>query len=82
MWILISENAISTVEKYRADIGICLDGDADRVLVIDEKGKIIDGDKLIGIIAKLCLDRGDLKPGDEVVGTVMSNLGLSYIWSH
>ncbi len=73
---LSPENAISAVEKYRADIGICLDGDADRVLVIDEKGKIIDGDKLIGIIAKLLLDRGDLKPGDEVVGTVMSNLGL------
>jgi phosphoglucosamine mutase len=73
---LFPESAISTVEKYRADIGICLDGDADRVLVIDESGKIIDGDKLIGIIAKLLLDRGDLKPGDEVVGTVMSNLGL------
>jgi phosphoglucosamine mutase len=73
---LFPHQAIATVEKTRADVGICLDGDADRVLVIDEMGKIIDGDRLIGIIAKLLLDRGDLRPGDEVVGTVMSNLGL------
>jgi phosphoglucosamine mutase len=69
-------HAVSMVEKYRADIGICLDGDADRVSVVDEKGKIIHGDRLIGLYAKLLLDQGHLKPGDEVVGTVMSNLGL------
>ncbi len=73
---LFPENAVTAVTKYRADIGVCLDGDADRVQVIDESGKIIDGDRLIGLVAKLLLDRGDLKPGDEVVGTVMSNLGL------
>jgi len=73
---LYPQHAISIVEKYRADLGICLDGDADRVLVIDEKGKIIHGDRLIGLYAKLLLDQGVLKPGDEVVGTVMSNLGL------
>lgn len=73
---LYPENAISMVEKYRGDLGICLDGDADRVLMIDEKGQIIHGDRLIGLFAKLLLDQGVLKPGDTVVGTVMSNLGL------
>ncbi|RLA64963.1 MAG: phosphoglucosamine mutase [Epsilonproteobacteria bacterium] len=73
---LYPQHAISQVEKYRADLGICLDGDADRVLIIDEKGKVIHGDRLIGLYAKLFLDQGILKPGDEVVGTVMSNLGL------
>ncbi len=44
--------------------------------VIDEEGTIVDGDKLIGLFAKLLLSRGELKKGDTVVGTVMSNLGL------
>ena len=63
------------VLKYRADIGIALDGDADRCILIDEKGETIDGDQLIGMIATHWKDRGLLaKKG--VVSTVMSNLGL------
>lgn len=68
--------ARAEVLKYRADIGVCIDGDGDRVTVIDEEGTIVDGDKLIGLFAKLLLARGELKKGDTVVGTVMSNLGL------
>jgi phosphoglucosamine mutase len=70
------EAARSEVLKYRADIGICIDGDGDRVTVIDEEGTIVDGDKLIGLFAKMLLSRGELRLGDTVVGTVMSNLGL------
>ncbi len=70
------KRAAEAVVKYRADIGICLDGDADRLVVIDEKGKIIDGDKIIGLFAKHLKDTNVLKLGDKVVGTVMSNLGL------
>ncbi len=70
------EAARTEVLKYRADIGICIDGDGDRVSVIDEEGTIVDGDKIIGLFAKLLLSRGELKKGDTVVGTVMSNLGL------
>jgi phosphoglucosamine mutase len=70
------EAARSEVLKYRADIGICIDGDGDRVSVIDEEGTVVDGDKLIGLFAKLLLARGELKAGDTVVGTVMTNLGL------
>jgi phosphoglucosamine mutase len=63
------------VYKYRADIGIALDGDADRVAIVDEKGQSIDGDQLMALIAKSWKEQGALtKPG--VVATVMSNLGL------
>jgi phosphoglucosamine mutase len=59
----------------RADIGIALDGDADRVLIADEHGHLIDGDQLLAVIAESWRDDGLLaKPG--IVGTVMSNLGL------
>lgn len=70
------EKATHWVHKYRADLGICLDGDADRLVVIDELGEKVDGDKLIGLFAKFLVDQGRLKKGDIVVGTVMSNLGL------
>lgn len=63
------------VTKYRADIGIALDGDADRCILIDEKANEIDGDQLIGLIASEWQAAGKLaKPA--VVATVMSNLGL------
>ncbi len=63
------------VLKYRADIGIALDGDADRVAIVDEKGHSIDGDQLMALIAKSWKAEGLLtKPG--IVATVMSNLGL------
>jgi phosphoglucosamine mutase len=58
-----------------ADIGLALDGDADRLIVADEKGRIIDGDQLMALIALGLHGRGQLK-GNAVVATVMSNLGL------
>jgi phosphoglucosamine mutase len=63
------------VRELRADIGIALDGDADRVVIIDEKGRKVDGDQLMAVVARSWRDDGRLtKPG--VVATVMSNLGL------
>lgn len=58
-----------------ADIGIALDGDADRLIVIDEKGNTVDGDQIMGLIATRLHDQGALT-GGGVVATVMSNLGL------
>lgn len=63
------------VLEEKADIGIALDGDADRVLICDEKGDIIDGDKLIGLIANKLHNKGNLKK-DIVVVTHMSNMAL------
>jgi phosphoglucosamine mutase len=62
------------VKKYKADLGIALDGDADRVIMCDEKSKIIDGDQIIAMIAKRWKKKKILKGG--VVGTLMSNYGL------
>ena len=63
------------VRELRADIGIALDGDADRMIVVDEKGRVIDGDQILAIIAESWKADGRLsKPG--IVATVMSNLGL------
>jgi phosphoglucosamine mutase len=63
------------VREVRADIGIALDGDADRVLITDEKGQVIDGDQLMAVIAQSWQSRGRLA-GGGIVATVMSNLGL------
>ncbi|MEQ8433417.1 MAG: phosphoglucosamine mutase [Oceanicaulis sp.] len=63
------------VLKYRADLGIALDGDADRVILCDETGRIVDGDQLIGLIALSWKAAGKLA-GDSIVTTVMSNMGL------
>ncbi len=63
-----------TVPAVRADAGIALDGDGDRVVMVDEKGQIIDGDQLLYILATARQREGSLK--GPVVGTVMSNLGL------
>ncbi len=63
------------VLEHRADLGIALDGDADRLIMADEKGKRIDGDQLMGLIANSWAKRGRLK-GNALVATVMSNLGL------
>jgi len=63
------------VREVRADIGIALDGDADRVLITDEKGHVVDGDQLMAVIAQSWQQRGRLA-GGGVVATVMSNLGL------
>lgn len=63
------------VREMRADIGIALDGDADRVIITDERGHVVDGDQLLAVIAQSWKDDGRLaKPG--IVATVMSNLGL------
>ncbi len=63
------------VREMRADIGIALDGDADRVLIADENGRIIDGDQIMAVVAESWLERGQLAAGG-VVATIMSNLGL------
>jgi phosphoglucosamine mutase len=64
-----------TVVASGADIGLALDGDADRLIVADEKGQLVDGDQLMALIALGLNARGALK-GDAVIATVMSNLGL------
>jgi phosphoglucosamine mutase len=63
------------VRESRADIGIALDGDADRVIIADEKGTVIDGDQIMALVATSWAKRGQLK-GGGLVATVMSNLGL------
>ena len=71
-----SLDAIRTkVLEVRADVGIALDGDADRVIIIDEKGKIVDGDQLLAVIAASWLRSERLRHA-TVVATVMSNLGM------
>jgi phosphoglucosamine mutase len=68
----------SAVKKYRADLGVCLDGDGDRLTIIDGNGEVIHGDKLIGLCGKFLKDNQEIGPTMEVVGTVMSNFGLEY----
>jgi len=63
------------VREMRADIGIALDGDADRVLIIDERGHVVDGDQLLAVIAESFKEDGRLQRSG-IVATVMSNLGL------
>ncbi|MEQ1770910.1 MAG: phosphoglucosamine mutase [Devosia sp.] len=63
------------VREVRADIGIALDGDADRVIIVDERGEVVDGDQLMAVIAQSWSARGLLR-GEGVVATIMSNLGL------
>lgn len=69
-----TQNLQDKVIAEKAHIGIALDGDADRLIVVDEKGKIVDGDQLLGMLALAKRDQGFLRGG--VVATVMSNLGL------
>jgi len=69
------EGLCMMVQKHGADIGIALDGDADRVLIADEHGKLIDGDQILALIAETWQGSGRLR-GDGIVATVMSNLGL------
>jgi phosphoglucosamine mutase len=71
-----SLDAIKTaVVENKADIGIALDGDADRLIVVDEKGQTVDGDQIMALIGTRMAEKGDLR-GGGVVATVMSNLGL------
>ncbi|MCY4261270.1 MAG: phosphoglucosamine mutase [Rhodobacteraceae bacterium] len=67
--------AIDRVKETRADIGICLDGDADRVLIIDETGRVACGDQILALLAKHMAEADELTD-NTVVMTVMSNLGL------
>jgi len=69
------ETLCAKVREMRADIGIALDGDADRVVIVDEKGRIVDGDQIMAVIAESWHRTGKLAAGG-VVATVMSNLGL------
>jgi phosphoglucosamine mutase len=66
---------VKAVREYRADIGLALDGDADRLVICDEKGQLVDGDQIMALIAKSWAAQGKLA-GGGVVATVMSNLGL------
>jgi phosphoglucosamine mutase len=63
------------VHEVRADIGIALDGDADRVIIVDEKGNLVDGDQLMALIGETWANDGILR-GQGIVATIMSNLGL------
>ncbi|HPD83056.1 MAG: phosphoglucosamine mutase [Alphaproteobacteria bacterium] len=69
-----TQNLQDRVVSEKADIGIALDGDADRLIVVDEKGRVVDGDQILGMLALAKRDQGFLKGG--AVATVMSNLGL------
>ncbi|MFT6424294.1 MAG: phosphoglucosamine mutase [Celeribacter sp.] len=69
------QTAAEMVIAHGADMGICLDGDADRVMILDENGQVADGDQLMALLAKQWSDQGKLK-GGALVATVMSNLGL------
>ncbi len=60
----------------RADVGVALDGDADRLIMVDHRGEIVDGDELLYVLVKSRLDGGEKVPG--VAGTLMSNLGLEH----
>ena len=67
--------AAETIVTHGADVGICLDGDGDRVMILDETGAVADGDQIMGLFASRWAEKGILG-GDTLVATVMSNLGL------
>jgi phosphoglucosamine mutase len=67
---------VATVLQHQADFGIALDGDGDRLIMVDHKGEIVDGDELIYIIAKSRLAAGQMS--GPVVGTLMTNLGMEH----
>ena len=69
------QNAAKAVLEHNADVGICLDGDADRLILIDNNGNIADGDQLMGLIASQWSSKGKLA-NNTLVATVMSNMGL------
>ncbi len=67
--------AAEAVVAHGADVGICLDGDADRVMILDQNGKVADGDQIMALLATRWAEEGRLR-GNTLVATVMSNLGL------
>ncbi len=70
-----TRTASETIIAHGADVGICLDGDADRVMILDEHGRVADGDQIMALLAKRWAVNGTLK-GGALVATMMSNLGL------
>lgn len=72
---LYPEVVAAKVRELRADVGLALDGDADRLIVVDEQGNILDGDQLMALCAQSMMARGEL-PNNLLVATVMSNLAL------
>ncbi len=72
---LFPEAAAAEVQRTRAEIGVSLDGDADRLILTDEKGQVVDGDQIMAILGTRMIAHGTL-PGNTVVATIMSNLGL------
>ena len=70
------EELVKRVKKEKADIGLAFDGDADRLLAVDEKGNMIDGDQIMAIVGNYLKSKGRLK-NDTIVVTVMTNLGFS-----
>ena len=74
MWFNFSKKIKSLVKKHRTHLGISLDGDADRIILSDEKGNIINGDQIIAMLASRWKKKKILKGG--VIGTLMSNYGL------
>lgn len=72
---LYPQNLANEVKKLRADVGFAFDGDADRVVVVDENGSVIDGDALLGILAGY-LKKKRMLSADKIVATTMSNQGL------
>jgi len=72
---LYPEHVAKLVLKHRANLGLALDGDADRVIVVDEKGTVVDGDAMMAICTGELVERGALKK-NTLVATVMSNIGL------
>lgn len=69
------ENLVSLVKKHRLDVGFAYDGDADRCIAVDERGEVVDGDKIMYILAMRLKSKGALK-GNTLVATIMSNFGL------
>jgi phosphoglucosamine mutase len=72
-----TRTAAETVVSHGADLGICLDGDADRVMILDENGRVADGDQIMAMLAARWAAQGKLR-GGTLVATVMSNLGLEH----
>ncbi len=69
------QKVAAKVREVRADVGLALDGDADRLIVVDEHGVILDGDQIMAICAQAMMERGEL-PDNTLVATVMSNMAL------
>ena len=69
------EGLAAKIREHRADIGLALDGDADRLIVVDERGQVLDGDQIMAVCAEEMMSRGTLT-GNTLVATVMSNMAL------